>query len=104
MAKSFTPGEWALVNALLDQREADFGLPQRRADSVVLASSNIRKLGKVENRSAGAWAFLERFCERCDLIAVQEVQDNLAGLNHLKALLGPRYGIATSDITGGVAY
>ncbi len=103
MAKSFMPGEWTRVNALLDQREAGFGLPERRNDSVVLASFNIRKLGKVENKSAGAWAFLTRFCERCDLIAIQEVQDNLEGLNHLRSLLGPQYGMAASDITGGVA-
>ncbi len=103
MAKSFATGEWRRVNALLDAREADFGLPQRRPDAVVLASFNIRKLGQVENKSDGAWALLKRFCESCDLIAIQEVQDNLAGLNHLHGLLGPKYGMAASDITGGVA-
>ncbi len=103
MAKSFKPGEWARVNALLDRRQAKFGLPERRTDSVVLASFNIRKLGQIKNKSAGAWAFLKRFCERCDLIAVQEVQDNLEGLNHLHGLLGPDYGMAASDITGGYA-
>ena len=43
------------------------------------------------------------FAERCDLIAVQEVQDNLEGLDHLKGLLGGKYGMAASDITGGIA-
>ena len=103
MAKSFAPGEWTRVNALLDRRHADFGLPERRADSVVLASFNIRKLGQVKNKSPGAWAFLKRFCECCDLIAVQEVQDNLEALNHLHGLLGGKYGMAASDITGGYA-
>ncbi len=102
MAK-FTEAEWARANALLDSDSARFGLPARRDGSVVLASFNIRKLGQIKNRSAGAWAFLKRFCERCDLIAVQEVTDNLEGLAHLKGLLGELYGMVASDITGGVA-
>ena len=103
MAESFSQDEWSRANVLLDQRAADFGLPERRADSVVLASFNIRKLGKVKNKSPGAWTFLARFCQRCDLIAIQEVQDDLEALNHLHGLLGPQYGMAASDITGGVA-
>jgi len=103
MAKSFTPAQWTRVEALADAEGADFGLPARRADSVVLASFNIRKIGQIKNKSPGAWAFLKRFCERCDLIAVQEVQDNLEALIHLKGLLGPKYGLAVSDVTGGIA-
>jgi len=102
MAK-FSSAQWAKVNTLLDSDEARFGLPQRRGDSVVLASFNIRKLGKIGNKSTGAWQFLRRFCANCDLIAIQEVQDSLEGLNHLKSLLGDKYGMAASDITGGIA-
>ncbi len=101
MAK-FTPTQWNKVFALLDQDEARFDMPQRRDGSVVLASFNIRKLGKVKNRSTGAWEFLRRVADRCDLLAIQEVSDNLVGLNHLKSLLGEPYGMVTSDITGGV--
>lgn len=103
MAKSFNTGEWSLIETLADAREADFGLPERRDDSVVLASFNIRKIGRIGNKSPGAWAFIKRFCERCDLIAVQEVQDSLEALIHLKGLLGANYGLAVSDITGGIA-
>ena len=103
MAKSFTAAQWTKVEALSDARGASFGLPARRGDSVVLASFNIRKIGQIKNKSPGAWAFLKRFCERCDLIAVQEVQDNLEALIHLKGLLGPKYGLAVSDVTGGIA-
>ena len=102
MAK-FTDSQWTKVNTLLDANERHFGLPERRVDSVVLASFNIRKLGQVSNKSAGAWEFLRRFCRQCDLIAIQEVQDNLEGLNHLKDLLGSKYGMVASDITGGIA-
>lgn len=102
MAK-FTGSQWTKVNTLLDANERRFGLPERRTDSVVLASFNIRKLGQVSTKSAGAWEFLRRFCRQCDLIAIQEVQDNLEGLNHLKDLLGSKYGMVASDITGGIA-
>ncbi|MCZ6628089.1 MAG: endonuclease/exonuclease/phosphatase, partial [SAR324 cluster bacterium] len=99
MAK-FSAAEWKKINALLDGDEEKYGLAARRAGSLVLASFNIRKLGKRKNKSDGAWDFLERFCSRCDFIAVQEVLDNLEGLNHLKDRLG--YGLVASDITGGV--
>ena len=103
MAKSFSAAQWTKIEALTKLRGAAFGLPARRADSVVLASFNIRKIGQIKNKSPGAWAFLKRFCERCDLIAVQEVQDNLEALIHLKGLLGKKYGMAVSDVTGGIA-
>lgn len=98
----FKKAEWDKVLAFLDEHHSRFGLPERRVDSVVLASFNIRKIGKVKNRSKQAWEFLMRFCERCDLVAVQEVQDNLEGLNYLKGLIGESYGMVCSDITGGV--
>jgi len=101
MAK-FTPSQWDKIFTLLDQREADFDLPARRDASVVLASFNIRKLGQVKKRSAGAWELLRRFAERCDLLAIQEVGDDMQGLKHLKGLLGEPYGMVASDITGGV--
>ncbi|MCZ6559042.1 MAG: hypothetical protein O7A69_14905 [SAR324 cluster bacterium] len=99
MAK-FSAAEWKKINALLNSDEQKYGLPARRAGSLVLASFNIRKLGKRKNKSDGAWDFLERFCSRCDFIAVQEVLDNLEGLNHLKDRLG--YGPVASDITGKI--
>jgi len=105
MAKRFSSAEWKKINSLLASNASDFGLPERRSKSVVLASFNIRKLGKVKNKSVQAWQFLKVFCDRCDLIAVQEVQDDLSGLNHLRDLLGkkgsqPKYGMTASDITG----
>ncbi|MGF1454973.1 MAG: endonuclease/exonuclease/phosphatase [Alphaproteobacteria bacterium] len=88
--------------ATLDADEARYGLPERRPDSVILASFNIRKLGTVENKSRGSWSFLRRFADRCDLLAIQEVQDNLAGLQYLHGLLGSDYHMVVSDATGGV--
>lgn len=105
MAKRFSSAEWNKINALLASNGEDFGLPERRSKSVVLASFNIRKIGNIANKSGQSWQFLKLFCDRCDLIAVQEVQDDLSGLNHLRDLLGksgnqPKYGMVASDITG----
>ena len=94
MAKHFTPAEWTKINAYMAHHAHSYGLPARRKDSVVLGSYNIRKLGAVKNRSAGAWAFLAKICERFDLLAIQETQDDLSGLRHLEESLGSKYGLA----------
>jgi len=101
MMSSFTKTQWQKVEKLLSSEEKRFGLPERRDDSFVMASFNIRKLGEVGKRKR-AMEFLADFCRRCDLVAIQEVQDKLDGLNHLKDLLGDEYGMVASDITGGV--
>ncbi|MDX2380349.1 MAG: endonuclease/exonuclease/phosphatase [Acidimicrobiia bacterium] len=102
MAQTFTDAEWNAIHELLAQRGTEFGLPERRDGSVVLGSFNIRKLGKLESKSADAWRLLAALCEPFDLIAVQEVQDDLTGLRHLKQLLGDDgWGMVSSDITGG---
>ncbi len=100
MAKSFSPAEWNQVLTLARTRGEDFGLPERRTDSVVLGSFNVRKLGAVKKKSAGAWQMLSLICERFDLLAIQEVQDDLEGLIHIKQSLGDKYGMAATDITG----
>ena len=100
MAQTFTSAEWTRIHDLFDRRAVEFGLPARREGSVVLGSFNIRKLGKVESKSDDAWRMLAALCEPFDLVAVQEVQDDLSGLRHLKSLLGDEWGVVSSDITG----
>jgi hypothetical protein len=104
----FTASEWRRIHSRLDRSPDDYGLPRRRRNSIVMASWNIRKFGALTNsreepsRSNGSWKLIERFCSRCDLIAIQEVQDSLESLRHLQEQLGDRYGIVVSDIAGGV--
>ena len=101
MAK-FTPDEWNRIFAQLNGREASYGFPERRDGSVVLASFNIRDFGNKDKRTDGAWTLLKRICERFDFIAVQEVENELASLRHLKELLGGKYEMVFSDITGAL--
>ena len=108
MAGHFTKTEWNKIDAMLDADPAKFGMPEGgREKSLVLASFNIRKLSSDRGRKREI-DFMARFCANCDLIAVQEVQDNLDGLFHLKERMESRiaedggYGLVVSDITGQV--
>jgi len=99
MAK-FSSSEWQRINTLFDQLPEKYGLPKRRSKSVIIGSFNIRKLGTVKKRSPQSWAFLTNMISRFDLIAIQEVMDDLSGLEHLVSLLGKNYGMVVSDVTG----
>ena len=98
--KPFTVAEWGKINATLDKDPEHFGLPRRVYGSAVIGSFNIRKLGNARRRSPEAWAFLARVCSQYDLLAVQEVMDDLGGLRRIMALLGPEFGMIVSDRTG----
>ena len=103
MAK-FNENQWNTINATLadclSAEREPFGLPEQREKSVLLGTFNIRELGSLAARSPQAWDFLEMICKRFDLIAIQEVQDNLEGIRELRRRLGDEYGMLVSDITG----
>jgi hypothetical protein len=99
MAK-FTDAEWKKIAALSETSAEDFGLPRRRPTSVVIGTFNIRKLGALKKRTPQAWELLLTICRRFDMLAVQEVMDDLEGIRHLREQLGPEYGLAVSDVPG----
>ena len=108
MAGRFKKADWDRIEAALAADPRKYGMPDGgREESVVLASFNIRKLGRVKNRQREL-AFMARFCARCDLVAIQEVQDDLEGLLHLKQKVDERvssegeFGLVVSDVTGEV--
>ena len=100
MARQFDAAQWAKINETLTESPEAFGFPQRHYGSALIGSFNIRKLGDVENRSDDTWAFLARICRQFDLLAIQEVMDDLSGMHHLATLLGPEFGMIVSDATG----
>jgi len=81
-------------------RAEKYGLPEQRYGSVLLGSFNIRKLGAIAKRDDRTWEFLARVCQRFDLLAVQEIADDMSGLNLLMELMGPHHGLIVSDATG----
>ncbi len=99
-SRTFTPDEWARIRRLLDENPQKYGLPVREYGSAVLASFNIRKLGSVANRSPETWDFLAHVSRHYDLLAVQEIMDDLSGFKELKRRLGPEFGVVVSDKTG----
>ena len=98
--QQFTPEEWKLIRDTLDKDPVKFGLPRRVYGSVMLGAFNIRKLGSARNRNQHTWEFLAHVCEHFDLLAIQEILDDLSGLRRLKSLLGPDFGFVISDTTG----
>lgn len=100
MATQFTPAEWKTIRDTLDSDRGKYGLPEREYGSVLLGSFNIRKLGSSRSRSPDTWEFLAEVCRSCDLLAVQEIMDDLSGLRRLMSLLGPEFSLIVSDQTG----
>lgn len=100
MASHFSKSQWQKISALFSQSAHTFGLPKRNNQSVVIGSFNIRKLGAIKSRTAQSWAFLTDILKQFDLIAIQEVMDDLSGLEHLFDRLGSQYGMVVSDVTG----
>ena len=115
-AGHFTEKQWDKIEEELLRDPKGYGMPDgAREESMVLASFNIRKLGWKTKREKGELisrerelAFMARFCARCDLVAIQEVQDDLEGLRYLKDRVDERvgsageFGLLVSDITGKV--
>lgn len=100
MASKFNATDWGKLLDKFDSAADDFGLPQRRPKSVVIGTFNIRKLGSIDGRSQHSWQLLRNIVQRFDLIAIQEVMDDLSGITHLKELAGNDYGLVVSDVTG----
>ena len=96
----FTIAEWNRIERTLEAEPGRFGFPERVYGSALIGSFNIRKLGSVRSRNKRTWAFLARICAQFDLLAVQEVMDDLGGLRRLMGLLGPEFGMIASDKTG----
>ncbi len=84
--------------------ELDGAIPSKTVDStVLLATWNIREFGgtKSGGREAEPLFYLAEIISRFDIIAVQEVRDNLDALDELMNILGPWWKYLVSDVTIG---
>lgn len=112
MAQHFTDAEWQQIETHLDTALANdpeaYGLPARRAGSVVLMSWNIRKFGAVADanglkKSLGASRMIERIAMQADLLSIQEQQDDTGALEALVTSIrnaGHPCDIIYSDVAG----
>ncbi|WP_417387435.1 endonuclease/exonuclease/phosphatase [Gimesia sp.] len=99
MAK-FNKDEWKLIRDKLNSNPQRYGLPARVYGSAVVGSANIRKLGAKDKRDPDTWQFFADVFRHFDLLAVQEVLEDMGGLKHLKNLMGDDFGLVASDTTG----
>lgn len=99
MAK-FDAKDWEKIRERLNADPDRYGLPRRVYGSAVLGSANVRKLGAKGKRDAHTWRFLADVFRHFDLLAVQEVLEDMEGLRHLHRLMGDEFGLVVSDTTG----
>ncbi|MCC6899127.1 MAG: endonuclease/exonuclease/phosphatase family protein [Polyangiaceae bacterium] len=81
-------------------------IPVKTLDqSLIVASWNIREFGGTRNggRDLEALLYLAEVIACFDLVAVQEVRDDLDALDRLMAILGPWWKFLVSDVTFGPA-
>ncbi len=96
----FSPDEWTRIRERLNDDPDRYGLPRRVYGSAVLGSANVRKLGARRKRDRHTWRFLADVFRHFDLLAIQEVLEDMEGLRHLKELMGDEFGMVVSDTTG----
>lgn len=96
----FSNEEWDLIISRFLEDPQKYGLPARRLGSIILGSFNIRKLCSPRKRSSKTWDFLAFICSHFDLVAIQEIMEDLRGIQKLKELMGDDYEMAISDTTG----
>lgn len=103
---SETPeGRRTAQNLIRLKFELDNAIPARTVDStLLLATWNIREFGgnKSGGRDPEALFYIAEIISRFDIVAVQEVRDNLDALDELMSYLGRWWKYLVSDVTLGV--
>jgi endonuclease/exonuclease/phosphatase family metal-dependent hydrolase len=74
-------------------------IPRKASDRLLLATWNIANLG-VQDRVDDDYALIAELVTWFDLVAVQEVNDDLRGIEAIHARLPPRYDLLFSDASG----
>jgi hypothetical protein len=89
------------ITALRRYRDSKPGreIPPKAHDRLLLATWNIANLGVQERRDKD-YQLLAEILRWFDLIALQEVNDNLAGLRAIHQHLGADYRLLFSDASG----
>jgi endonuclease/exonuclease/phosphatase family metal-dependent hydrolase len=99
--------EWQTLRATLDTV-----VPVRNDGNLIIATWNLRAFGDLTEKWASVPGDSPRrdlFSVRCiaevvsrfDVIAIQEVRDNIKCLRHMLKVLGPNWGVIMTDVTLG---
>lgn len=99
------PADRRTVEGLLRLKEAlDKSIPPKTVDpTLLLATWNLREFGgeKYGGRTNEALFYIAEIMSRFDMVAVQEVRDNLDALDQLMHALGSWWKYLVSDVTLG---
>lgn len=83
---------------LLRQRISSAGIPKRTKTNFRLLTWNIRNFhGRKEDKAV---KYIAEIIKNFDVIAIQEVKDDLGGIEKLQKLLGEKYRFVFSDPAG----
>jgi len=85
--------------AALETARAEAGVPERKNGQVLLASWNVARLGANQRREED-YKLLATMIGWFELVALQEVRDNLAGLRAIQAGLPDHFRVLFSDTAG----
>lgn len=94
------------IQGLLDLKKglAEEGIPPRTVqDTLLLATWNLREFGKSKHgyRTRESLAYIAEVISRFDLVAIQEIREDLSMLRQLKDLLGGWWKPLYTDVTEG---
>lgn len=96
-----------VVDRLRDLKAAlNEQIPERSGDGkMLLATWNIREFDsnskKFGPRLIESYQYIAEIISRFDIVAIQEVKENLGPLQRLISVLGPQYSFIATDITEG---
>ena len=99
----YTYDAGAQIDALRTYRDTAPGrqIPAKASDRLLLATWNIANLG-VQKRIDSDYRLIAEIVGWFDMIAVQEVNDNLSGILAIKERLPARYALLFSDASGNL--
>jgi endonuclease/exonuclease/phosphatase family metal-dependent hydrolase len=107
------PPEEVLVDLLRLRSALDEEVPAKALDrNLLIATWNIRAFGDLTEkwesteedspkRDLHSLLCIVEIVSRFDVVAVQEVKDNLKSLRNLLKILGPNWGLSLTDVTEG---
>jgi endonuclease/exonuclease/phosphatase family metal-dependent hydrolase len=81
------------------RQKPDRKIPRKAADKLLVGTWNIANLG-VQERTADDYALIAEIIGWFDLVAVQEVNDDLGGIDAIHSKLPARYDLLFSDASG----
>jgi endonuclease/exonuclease/phosphatase family metal-dependent hydrolase len=104
LSNNTSAGKRTLQRILQLRQQLDEEIPQKTAEkTLLLATWNIREFDSAAygDRIAEAFYYIAEIVASFDLIAVQEVRQDLTALNKLMSILGGNWSVIFTDVTEG---